>query len=75
MMQLPKQLNKTQALYTLGDTVLENVKSIKYLDVIITYDLKWNMHISHVRTKANITLGFLRQTLFSCPQDVKEAAY
>ena len=26
-------------------------------------------------TKASRTLGFLRQNLFSCPQDVKEAAY
>ena len=26
-------------------------------------------------TKANRTLGFLRRNLFSCPQDVKEAAY
>ena len=26
-------------------------------------------------TKANRTLGFLRRTIFSCPQNVKEAAY
>ena len=26
-------------------------------------------------TKANRTLGFLRQYLYECPQDVKEAAY
>ena len=26
-------------------------------------------------SKANRTLGFLRRNLFSCPQDVKEAAY
>ena len=26
-------------------------------------------------SKANRTLGFLRQNLFSCPQDVKESAY
>ena len=35
------------------------------------------IHISiiSVHTKANRTLGFLRRNLFSCPQDVKEAAY
>ena len=32
-------------------------------------------HISNICTKANRTLGFLRRTLFSCPQNVKEAAY
>ena len=49
--------------------------NIKYLGVTITSDLKWNTHISNICTKANRTLGFLRRTLFSCPQNVKEAAY
>ena len=76
MMQLTnKNLNKIQASYTLEGTVLENVDNIKYLGVTITNDLKWNRHISNICTKANRTLGFLRQTLFSCPQNVKEAAY
>ena len=71
MMQLTnKHLNKIHASYTLEGTVLENVDNIKYLGVTITNDLKWNTH-----TKANRTLGFLRRTLFSCPQNVKEAAY
>ena len=45
------------------------------LGVTITNDLKWNTHINNICTKANRTLGFLRRNLFSCPQDVKEAAY
>ena len=32
-------------------------------------------HVSNVCTKANRTLGFLRRNLYSCPQEVKEAAY
>ena len=60
MMQLTKKHNKTLASYTLEGTVFENVDSIKYLGVTITSDLKWNSHI---------------RNLFSCPQDVKEAAY
>ena len=76
MMQLTnKQINKIEASYTLEGTVLENVDSIKYLGVTITNDLKWNTHINNICTKANRTLGFLRRNLFSCPQDVKEAAY
>ena len=49
--------------------------NIKYLGVTITNDLKWNTHISNICTKANITFDFLRRTLFSCPQNVKEAVY
>ena len=56
-------------------TNLENVESIKYLGVTITSDLRWNTHVSNVCTKANRTLGFLRRNLYSCPQEVKEAAY
>ena len=55
--------------------VLENVDNIKYLGVTITNDLKWNTHISNICTKANRTLGFLRRTLFSCPQNVEKVAY
>ena len=76
MMQLTnKRTSKIQASYKLEGTVLENVESIKYLGVTITKDLKWNTHISNVCTKANRTLGFFRRNLFSCPQDVREAAY
>ena len=76
MMQLTrKHLNKIQASYTLEGAVLENVDNIKYLGVTITNDLKWNTHISNICTKASRTLGFLRRTLFSCPQNVKEVAY
>ena len=63
-----KKHNKIPASYTLEGTVLENVESIKYLGVTITSDLKWNTHIRNVCTKANRTLGFLRQNLFSCPK-------
>ena len=76
MMQLArKRLNKIQAFYTLEGAVLENVDNFKYLGVTITNDLKWNTHISNICTKANRTLSFLRRTLFSCLQNVKEAPY
>ena len=72
MMQLTRKLkNKIQASYTFEGTVLENVENIQY----IGNDFKWNTYITDICIKANRTLGFLRQTLFSCSQDVKEAAY
>ena len=36
---------------------------------------KSQIHINNICTKASKTLGFLRRNLFSCPHDVKEAAY
>ena len=76
MMQLTrKRIKKIHASYTLEGTDLENVESIKYLAVTITNDLRWNKHVSNVCTKANMTLGFLRANLHSCPQEVKEAVY
>ena len=76
MMQLTrKQIKKIHASYTLEGTDLENVETIKYLGVTITSDMRWNTHVSNVCTKANRTLGFLRRNLYSCPREVKEAAY
>ena len=70
-----KRTNKTEVYYSLEVTVLENVDIIKYFGMTITRDLRWNTHISNMCIKANRTLGFLRQNLYQCPQDVKEAAY
>ena len=69
-----KRIKKIHASYTLEGTDLENIERIKY-GVTITSDLRWNTHVSNVCTKANRTLGFLRRNLYSCPQEVKEAAY
>ena len=75
MMQLTrKRIKKIHASYMEG-TDLENVETINYFGVIITSDLKWNTHVSNVCTKDNRTLGFLKRNSYSCPQEVKEAAY
>ena len=48
---------------------------MKYLGVTIANDLRGKTHVSNICTKANRNLGFLRRNLYSCPQEVKEAAY
>ena len=75
MQRTRKRIKKIHASHTLEGTVLENVESIKYLGVTITNDLRWNTHVSNICTKANRTLGFLRRNLYSCSQEVKQAAY
>ena len=75
MMQLTrKRIKKIHASYTLEGIDLENIKSIKYLGVTTTNDLKWNTHVSNICTKTNRTFRFLRRIIYSCPQGVKEAA-
>ena len=76
MMQLTRKwVKKVIATYTLEGTVFENVDRIKYLGVTITNDLRWNTQVGNICTKANITHGFLRCNISSCPRDVKETAY
>ena len=76
MMQLTrKRIKKIHASYTLDGTDLKNVESIKYLEVTITNDLRWNTHVSNVCTEANKTFGLPRRNLHSCPQELNEAPY
>ena len=52
MMQLTrKRIKKIHVSYTLEGTNLENVESIKYLGVTITSDLRWNTHVSNIKSE------------------------
>ena len=61
--------------YNIKDQEIARVKTAKYLGVIISEDLSWNIHIQQVRAKSSRTLGLVRRTLGSCNQQVKEVAY
>ena len=68
-------LRKGHSCETQLTTVINDWAKILDNRVTITSDLRWNTHVSNVCTKANRTLGFLRRNLYSCPKEVKEAAY
>ena len=61
--------------YTLHGHTLYSVPQIKYLEVNISQDLKWNSHINSVSSKENETLGFLKRNLKINSQTIKEKAY
>ena len=61
--------------YTLHEHTLEEVDSAKYLGVTIHHKLRWNEHISNIRTKANRTLGFIKRNLNGCKPQIKSMAY
>ena len=54
---------------------ISSVPQIKYLGVHISQDLKWNSHINSTSSKANQTLGFLKQNLRINSSTVKETVY
>ena len=45
------------------------------LGVTVNSRLRWNQHIDQISAAANRMLGFLRCTLYRCPQHLKEKTY
>ncbi len=75
LLRLSRERNPITQMYTLGNHVLEEVESAKYLGLTISNDLKWVNHIAKTTAKANSVLGFLRRNLKGCPQSLRETAY
>ena len=71
MMRLSKKKENIEFSYTLKNTELEFLYSIKYLGVTITSNLHWGKHIEEVCAKSYRTLGLLKRNLQACPQDIR----
>ena len=56
--------------YRLGEVVLPCVASFTYLGVVISSDLRWNLHTDMVTAKATRTLNLIRRNLYRCPQNI-----
>ena len=67
--------NKVKYSYKMDGQTLETTDSTPYLGVTINKNLEWNDHIDKTTAAANRMLGFLRRTMYKCPQDLKEKAY
>ena len=61
-------------LYNLCGHVLAGVQIAKYLWITLTDELSWSSHVHSIHSRANSTLGFLRN-LRRCPAKLKETAY
>ena len=62
-------------MYRLHGQVLCITGDTKYLGLTITPDLKWNLHIQKITSKANSVLGLLRRNLRIASKSVKTQAY
>ncbi|XP_077561634.1 uncharacterized protein LOC144177926 [Haemaphysalis longicornis] len=61
--------------YSINNTVIENVSTLKYLGVYLSSNLTWNEHIDAIISKASKTLGFIKQNLHLARQSTKLLAY
>lgn len=61
--------------YKIGDNPLLNVRSFKYLGVIIHHDLCWRPQVEEVCSRAYRKLCFLRKKLQHAPKSLKLIAY
>ncbi len=69
-----KQSNITNE-YLLNGTKIKIVESCTYLGVVVSKDLKWNLHVNHCVRKATNTLNLIRRNLYCCNTEVKKLAY
>jgi hypothetical protein len=67
--------SKSSHFYQLDNTILKEVPANPYLGVMISNDLKWNVHINNICNKASSTLGFVRRNIQNCPIQTRRAAY
>jgi len=61
--------------YKLDHEILTNVDSHPYLGVIISSDLRWNLHVNHISGRATRDLNRLRRNIYCCNADTKALAY
>ena len=62
-------------MYHIQNTSLAVVTHCKYLGVCIQSDLRWNLHINQIATKANHTLSLLQRNIKLAPKQTKELVY
>ena len=61
--------------YELRGTILQSFDHERFLGVILSQDMKWNAHTSHISSKANQKLGFIKRNLKGSQRELKRLAY
>jgi hypothetical protein len=75
ILRISRSKNPLQTFYKLGNTILEEVPSAKYLGVELDNVLSFNKHISSLASRGNSNLGFIRRNLKCCPPKLRDTAY
>ena len=61
--------------YQLGPDPLSVVPSYPYLGVTVSSDLRWNLQVNNVCSKATRTLNFVKRNIYGCSPEAKALAY
>ena len=61
--------------YMIGNEVIKQVDSIKYLGVIIDKKITWSQQVDKIALKANRVRGFLYRNIKHCSPDIKNRCY
>ena len=61
--------------YKMKNRSLQVVKHHPYLGMELSDNMKYNLHIDSITSKASRVLGFVKRNLRHCPKVVKERAY
>ena len=66
--------NKSKFNYKMKNQSLQVVKHLPYLGVELSDNMKYNLHIDSITSKASRVLGIIKRNLRHCPKVVKERA-
>ncbi|XP_071842711.1 uncharacterized protein [Apostichopus japonicus] len=61
--------------YSMGDSILQEVKHHHYLGVELSSDLTWSKHINQSVNSANKILGLIKRNFWNCASSARETAY
>ena len=75
VMNFWKKKSCPQFIYSIEQSVLKSVETVKYLGVRITDDISWGKHVREIIGQANRKLGFVKRILGKCGDTVRETGY
>ena len=74
-MKMSRKLHDITYNYSLNGQELTNVKSEKYLGLVINDSLNWNDHCTDLYTKCNRIMGIIRRNFVNCPKSILKSLF
>jgi len=75
IMNITTKRNESIFDYSMKGQILEKVKHYPFSGVELADNMKYNIHIVNITSKASRVLRFIKRNLRHCPKSIKEPAY